>query len=159
MRLLSSTRAINIFCAIVTSMLSLGLHGCGGGSSNALSSQATSRSGTVTFSVHWPATGRLVPAASQSVGITLSFNGQQIGQQVIARPTNGGVASASFSNVIAGTIEFTAIAYPNPNGTGTAQASGSSAVSVMSNSTSSVSLTMDNAIAGVSLIQAGITRN
>ncbi len=155
MRPVRSVRSIRKLFSILACTAFVALAGCGGGNSSTTGAPTAGRSGAVTFSVHWPVIGRLVPAASQSVSVVLTLNGQQIAIQTLARPANGGTTSATFSNVIASAIDFTASAFPSANGTGIAQATGSASVSIMPNTTSSVNLTMDSTIARVGIVEAG----
>ena len=60
-------------------LLSLLLVGCGGGSHNL---PAAVRSGKATFIVHWPTRkARLIPIASNSIVVTITRNGTQVGTQ------------------------------------------------------------------------------
>jgi len=117
--------------------------GCGGGSS--------ARTGRATFSVNWPIPTRVIPAASQSIKITLTNAGGFHSQKLTARPAQGGTASVTFFDIPVGLMTATAVAYPNSDGTGTAQAQGSVVFTVVANEVAVVNLTMSSTIAGLEL--------
>lgn len=84
----------------------------------------TGRAGQARITLQWPTevTSRLVPAASQSVKITLRQNNQIIAgaDRLLVRPISGTstTGTAQWDNLPVGDITVTATAYPNPDGTG-----------------------------------------
>src|SRR5579862_2246962 len=98
------------------------LSGCGGGQSPKLALASGSSRGSATFTVTWPARGRLIPSASNSVNVVVMQGATVVGQNLLVRPSGSGPTSGTFSLLPTGTLSATATAYPNPDGTGTAQA-------------------------------------
>ncbi|HLY65359.1 MAG TPA: Ig-like domain-containing protein, partial [Chloroflexota bacterium] len=132
--------------------------GCGSGSgSSATGSSAARGDGRATFTVHWPTRSRLIPAASNSIVITLTRGSLFTTKQTLARPAQGGTATATFAGLPVAALSATATAYPNANGTGTAQATATVTVTTQSGQTAQIGLTMETTITHIDLTPANPT--
>jgi alpha-tubulin suppressor-like RCC1 family protein len=131
--------AILLFCAAWI---------CGCGSSSSTTAPLTSR---VAFTVQWPAPSRLIPLAANSIKLSLSQNGNLLDSTVLARPAQGGPASAVIANLPAGDLLATATAYPNADGTGVAQARATVPVTTVIGQVSPVHLTMASTVTAVTV--------
>jgi Mg2+/citrate symporter len=103
----------------------LTLSGCGGSRSSKANGAGH---GAITVTVHRPEPIRFIPAYAHSITITLAYNWRQVDRQNVPRSTRGNVASATDSNVVVDSVNFTATTYPITNGTGIAQAMSASIV-------------------------------
>src|SRR5690348_495904 len=113
------------FRLLLGAMLLL-LPGCGGGNHFLpATATATAGRGRATFTIVWPAPTRLIPDASNSIHVDIMQGTTHIDAKLLARPTNGGTATATFDALPIGDLTATATAYPNMDGTGTAQATAS----------------------------------
>ena len=123
---------------------------CGGGSGS--SESGASSLGKAKFTITWPARSRLIPAASNSITVTINQGTTQVATQTIARPGNGSsTATVSFAQLPVATLSATATAFPNADGTGTAQATATVPLTIQSNQTTNITLTMASTIASISL--------
>lgn len=129
--------------ALAAGALLLLLTGCGGGM-RAVSPTRTS--GSATFTITWPASTRLIPAASASIVVEISNAGAVIARQTLPRPPSGGAGAANFSLLPVGSLTATATAYPQADGTGTAQARATVPLVIRANQTTNFSLTMGSTI-------------
>jgi hypothetical protein len=132
---------------VLIASIVFGLAGCGGGSS-----PASSLLGDAKVSVDWPAPTRLIPAAANSVKITITGpTGAQ--SQVVSRPA--AVASQTtpilFTGVPIGDYTVLAEAFPTTNGTGIAQASGVATLTVTQGNTSTFSITLDSTVTNLTI--------
>lgn len=128
------------------------LFGCGGGNQSLKLSQASDTSrGSATFTVTWPAPGRLIPAASNSVNVVITQGQTVVGQHLLMRPSGSGPTSGTFNLLPTGTLSATATAYPSVDGTGTAQASAVVPVAIQPNQTANISLTMESTVSQIAL--------
>lgn len=117
--------------------------GCGGGSSQSGSnaSNAAGSKGSLQFNITWPTASRVIPAAAESLVISLTSNGQPITTRVIARPPAGtNTSQVRFDALTPGIVTVTVTAFPNPDGTGVAQAAGAATVAIISGVTSQVNI-------------------
>jgi hypothetical protein len=119
------------------------LNGCGSGNQLNINRAATGRA---TFTVVWPANGRLIPAAANSILVQVLQGGAVVADTILARPTAGGPATAAFTSLPIGTLTATATAYPTTTGTGVAQAIASVPLTIQANQNTSFSLTMASTI-------------
>ena len=132
---------------LVTTLLLLG--GCGGGQP---SSSLRGVHGSATFTVVWPslsrlsASGRLIPAAANSITVSIQSGANVLASQIVARPTNGSASTLTFNALSAGALTATATAYPTANGTGTAQAQAKSPLSILPNQNTPITLVMASTI-------------
>ncbi len=141
MRLLRLAALLSLFALVIT--------GCGG--SGGSGSSINTRAGRAVFTIKWPQTTRLVPAASQSIRITIRSGSVVVGTpQLIVKP----VTTATFTNLPAGTLTVVANAYPQADGTGVVQASGTTPITIVAGSTTPVGLTLASTIAAVSISPA-----
>ena len=119
------------------------LAGCGG-------SAPVAETGSARFVVIWPEPSRLIPAAAQSIKLTVVGSDTQ--ERLVPRPPAGVNQSVvTFTGLVRGNYNVTATAYPNSDGTGTVQATGSVGVTIFFNQTTSASLTMGTTITQVAL--------
>ena len=137
------------------------LSGCGSGGGtiapSAILSGPTGRSetGTATVNVVWPErTGsRLIPVASNSLVVTLTFNGKVVATQTITKPTK----SATFPYLPIGQLGVTVVATPdnNPNlpaGNGVPQASGTGRLTVQANKTAVLNVVLQSTITSLQIL-------
>jgi streptogramin lyase len=94
------------------------------------------------FTVKWPAVSRVIPAASNSINISILQGTKVWTSQLIAKPAT----TATFSNLPLGNVTVTATAYPNVDGTGVAQATATMTVNIVANQTIPVTLTLNSTI-------------
>jgi hypothetical protein len=126
----------------------LGNFGCDG--SHPVATSGAQRRGAVTFTVKWSArTTRLVPAAANSVVITLTGEGQTATQTINRSTDSLGTSSATFSNLLPLKFTVQATAYPDTDGGGTAQATGAMVIQIEPNSGISLAIQMDSTITDV----------
>ena len=144
------------------------LSGCGGGGLPGLNRlttqnasqntvQTPSRAGQVSLTVMWPLRTRLIPAASNSIQVSLNRGSTTLLTQLLTRPTTGNTSSVSFTNVAPGNYSLAAVAYPNVNGSGIAQAQGASALTVIAGQTVPVTVNMASTIASLTLTPNPLT--
>lgn len=140
-----------LFALLFCFALAMLFLGCGGGGSEPTTGRAT-------VTITWPSS-RLIPFASTSIRLLVTQGAQGVGEAILARPTGGGTASATFDRLPTGSVTVTATAYPEANAGGTAQATGSSGVTIVKGQVASVNLTMASTItqATVSPVAASIT--
>lgn len=155
--LLRHTRPLpGVLCALTLCVVSgsavLVTTGCGGGGNKA-SVSATRKAGRATLTLVWPSSGtRLIPAAAQSVVVTVvddqgnRYSTPDGSPLVLPRPAGDGTSSATFDPLPVGTLTVTATAYPNNDGTGTAQATATGPLVVQADRNSTVTLTMQSTI-------------
>lgn len=102
-------------------LASISLAACGGGSGGT----TDSRRSVATMHVVWPERGRQIPQSANSLGVTITKGVTTVGYALIARPADGvNETSTDFTDLPAGNLYVTVVAYPNADGTGTAQAAG-----------------------------------
>lgn len=117
-----------------------GISGCGGGGDSNRSS--------LTIVVNWPQFGRMIPAASRSIRVTLTANQQQVAERLLVRTSNDSyTARFTFTDLPPTQVIMTATAFPNTDGTGTAQATTSMAVDLEPGRDRQISLTMTSTVA------------
>jgi hypothetical protein len=111
-------------------------------------SGATRGPGKATISIKWPIPGkaRVIPAASQSITITIQQGKTVLQTQTVARPTTGNTSSTVFTNLPLGSLLFTATAYPNADGTGIAQATGTAVETIAANVATNVTVDMNSTV-------------
>ena len=159
-------------CFSIATLIAFGvaipLTGCGSSNKGSLGTvkPATSRKqGSVTMTVVWPARTRLIPAAANSIQITLTHvpdtqlpNPKVVPPQLLTRPAEGQPLTTTtvFSNLEIGTYTITATAYPSATGPGTPNPATGDNVPVATKTAGSIvvnagnqntSITMDTTIA------------
>jgi outer membrane protein assembly factor BamB len=143
------------YFAAVCAVLALPiLSGCGGGSSTGLNSGASTKSavGSATFTITWPKhTTRLIPAASNSINVVVSLQGNPYTSQLVAKPTTGNTSTVTFNVLPVGNLTISATAYPNSDGTGVAQAAASAPLAIQPGKVTNFSLTMASTIKTVKI--------
>ncbi len=130
------------------------LMGCGGGGGPAGSRISY---GDLAVAVHWPGEGdsRLVPAAAQSIKITLMQGLDVVDTLVISRPDS----VAEFDELFPGLYTVTAEAFPTNDGTGIAQAIGTVPVTIQPDQLTNAAITMLSTIVGLGLTPSSLTIN
>lgn len=121
--------------------------GCGGGSSPSRSVTT----GKAIFKIIWPAASKLIPTAANSIEVAIVDGTTPIASQTVARPAQGGTATATFNTLPVGTLTANAAAYPTAQATGTAQAFGSAPFTVTAGQTATVTLTMATTVTKLSV--------
>lgn len=113
--------------------------GCGGGGNG-----GTEPAGRLQVSVQWPPESRLIPQAAQSIRISVTRNGAEVGggPRVIGRLQS----LADFPGIPAGPVTVVAEAHPNADGTGTPLASVRLTAIITGGQTTPVTLNMDSTI-------------
>ncbi len=138
-------KSISLMNLAVLLLTGAALAGCGGGGGN--SNQAVTNSGRYVVNIKWPARGRLIPVASNSIKLVLNGKNGVIDTRVLARPASGDQTSTAFNNLGAGNVTLAASAFPTTDGTGVAQAAGSASGTVLNGKTSTITINMDSTIA------------
>lgn len=129
-----------------------GLAACGGGGGSSGSPGAGSTTGRVTVNIDWPDRSREVPGAAESVRIVAIQNGQQILDQVAARPVGGeaGAGAVTFE-APGGAVELRMTAHPDASGTGNAQAVGQTNVQVANGQTAEITAALSSTVMSVEI--------
>lgn len=132
------------------------LNGCGGGglpqAAPPALGQESPAAGAASFAVKWPGSstaghlrGHLIPAACNSILVTITRSGQPVTSQLIVRPT----ASVTLSALPVGTLSVAAAAYPTATGTGVVQASATAPLVTTSGATTPLTLTLTDAVTSI----------
>jgi hypothetical protein len=135
--------------------------GCGGNhsSSSSLGTGNGSR-GRATVRVRWPEPSRLIPAAASSLRIEIRDGaGAAVGSQLLARPAQGGTATAVFDPLPLGNLTAQATAYPNNDGTGVAQATATATLSIQAGQTTDFRIAPVSTIDRIEATPAALTLN
>ena len=133
------------------------LAGCGGGGSSS-SSPAPSGQGRASVTVAWPARGRFVPLAANSVVVELDLNGVKT-RKTLARSGDGAsLGTASFTNLRYGAYAVIVKAYPTDDGSGVAQASGLGAMTVTEDVPGSAAVSLATTVETVSILPAAFDK-
>ena len=122
------------------------ISGCGGGGSSV---QPAAITGRFAVTIKWPSRSRLIPAAANSIKLTLSGDKGVLGTALLARPATGTESSTTFNGLSAGAVTLAASAFPNADGTGVAQAAGQAAGTVLNGKTTTITVSMDSTIASI----------
>ena len=130
------------------------LIGCGGGG-NAPGKAA----GRMTLTLTWPAPvtapSRLIPAAAQSVKITIRETATTLAERLLVRPANPPfVTTVTINGIPITTVAATAQAFPNADGSGVALATGAAAVTVLPDDPTPLHLTLASTIDRVDITPA-----
>ncbi len=141
-----------ITLVVVMSAFTALITGCGGGSK-----ESGVKTGRFALNVLWPAKGRLIPDASNSIKAELMSGTTLIASQILARPATGGQSTVTFNGIPPGDVVLNASAYPSVNGTGVAQAAGSAAATIVVDQTASVSVTMATTIDHIDVTPLNLT--
>jgi streptogramin lyase len=121
----------------------LPLSGCGSAGGT---SATVNTSGRAQLTFRWPErTTRLIPFASNSIRVRLVAGSQLLGEALLVRPTNGGLATISFDRLPLGPATVEATAYPGADGSGVAQAT----ATIVANQIAEVRLTLASTIVRV----------
>jgi hypothetical protein len=135
-----------------TIVLAFVLTGCGGGKSE--------QTGRAEFRILWPQdVSRLIPAASNSVSVTLRLGTEVVATKVSPRPAAGASALVVFDNLPLGEVTATGSAHPNADGTGQAQAAGSVTFQIQAGQTTAFSITLASTIDHLELTPPAVTLN
>jgi hypothetical protein len=143
---------LSLLCLLYFALLT----GCGSGNQtggNTATSSGTAV-GRATFTVLWPAAGRLIPAAANSIVVQILQGQVVLATRILARPAGGGAATASFTSLPVGAFTATAAAYPTTAGTGIAQAQAIMPLTIQANQNTSFNLTMADTIDHLELTPA-----
>jgi formylglycine-generating enzyme required for sulfatase activity len=145
--------------ALLLALLTAVLAGCGGAGTE--DAELPGATGSVTFTVDWPARTRVLPMAAESVEVTLSGQPDLPAPQMVTRPA-GDMAttqSISFDNVPAGTLAYTLTAYPQADLGGTPVGTVTGTVRVKSSTPATVtaSAAMQSTVATLEIAAAGST--
>ena len=141
------TSSFVLLLCLLTMPICLG--GCGGQTASGTSK------GRLVFTVRWPS-GRLIPAASQSIRVqAFSLEPEdagKLGEAVISR--GGGGSSSAELELPSIKYRIEASAHPNEGGAGVAQAKGSVELIVEAQKTSTITLDMTSTIASIQISPA-----
>lgn len=102
----------------------------------------------------WPARGRLIPDACNSITIVMQRGSATAATQTVARPAAGGTSTVDFSSLPIGDLTAAASAYPTTNGTGVAQATGSVPLTIQAGQVAQFTVTMASTIDHIDLSPA-----
>lgn len=127
------------------------LAGCGGHGA-AVGSLGDGK-GKAILTVKWPSRTRQIPVASNCLVVTLSKDGQQVGDpQKIARPTGDHpTTTATFSGLPHGDLSVDVKAYPNSDGSGVAQAAGGGTLTVSGDLPGAVTVALGSTVDTLSI--------
>jgi len=123
---------------LTTAIMSGILSGCGGGS---VGSPAT---GTITVSIRFPESSRLIPANTRAVKLQLRHGDAPIAAAII--PRQGSSAQHRFTNLMAGVYTLTATTHADSEGRTTATAQGVVSVEVRAGEVRPVSLNLASTV-------------
>lgn len=122
----------------------LPLTGCGSAGGTSATVNTVGRA-QLTF--RWPErTTRLIPFASNSIRVRLVAENRLLGEALLVRPTNGGLATTSFDRLPVGSVTVEATAYPDADGSGVAQATAQTTATIVANQIAEVRLTLASTI-------------
>lgn len=133
---------------ILLVFFSFGVIGCtGGGGGSTTNSLSVGRA---TFIIAWSEQSRLIPAAAQSIKISLS--GPSSIDRIVPRPAVGtNQTTVTFNDLVPGNYSVTATSFPNTDATGIAQSTGLTSVTVVKDQTSTGTLTMNTTVTKVNI--------
>ncbi len=120
------------------------LAGCGGGGR-----APQGRTAAATITVKWPARGRLIPVAANSVKVVAYNLSGFSAPRVLNRPTEGGLSTATFDRLPAGMLYFAADAYPQTDAGGVAQATATASTNAVAGSHLDITMTLASTITQV----------
>lgn len=123
------------FLMLSCGVASLGLSGCGGGSSVA---PATG----LAFRIQWPESSRLIPGATQSVRVTVKDAGGFQTFRVANKPASGNFSTLVFFGLQPGDLTVEASAFPSADAQGVALAQSSTRVTVSSGNQTNLQLSL-----------------
>ncbi len=139
----TQTTSLVLLCAL--------LSGCGGVSRHSPAGLSAPAAGAASFAVRWPAPAqvraRLIPAAANSIVVTIKRGGTVIASQTLARPA----ASLTFPALPVGTLSVSATAYPNANGTGAAQAAATAPLVIADGQSTPLTLTLADTVTSLTV--------
>ena len=135
---------MRILTALLFALLVLSLLGCGGGSSSTQTGAKGVSRAVVT--VRWPDRSRVVPAAANSLQISIMDGATPVSSQLAVRPAAGGTATVSFDSLPVGNFAIAATAFPQADGTGTPLAAASAPLALLAGQTTTFSLTLASTI-------------
>lgn len=157
----------SLWIGLLMLVLVVALTGCGGGGSH---SAALSAEGRPSLTIKWPSDpapvaspsnkSKLIPAASNSIVVTISNGGTTLQSFTFVRPAPSPASypaqTHQFNNLPVETLQVTATAYPTNDGHGVAQASVSQPLALTAqNAAPSITLTLLSAIKSLVLQPAG----
>lgn len=122
------------------------LPGCG--TPRSLTSRPT---GSAILTIQWPPRSRLIPAASNSVEVTVLDLEVPIVRQVVDRPPTGGFSTVTLGNLPVGELTVAAVAFPLTGAQGTPQAVGRAPLTIQAGKTTDLVLTLVSTIAQVAI--------
>lgn len=164
-----TANAFALSALFAATLLIAPLAGCGGGGHGkgfTQSATASSKKGSVSFTVQWPdvTKGRVIPAASGSIVLTLARTvpGPSVAPVPTIAPLTPPPAGQATNRLVTrqvdglelGTYTVTATAYPNADGTGVPQAIGTGTVQVVPDNVNTVALTMNAEVRTLTLTPA-----
>jgi hypothetical protein len=136
--------------------------GCAGSSGTPAGTQPA-QTRRALFQIAWPArpsdTSRLVPAAANSVQVTILSGTTVVSSQLAVRPAAGGSTTVTFDSLPVGAFTVSAAAYPQADGTGTVLATATAPLSLFSAQTTQFSLTLQSTIDHLELSVPATTVN
>lgn len=131
---------------LLGSLLALLSSGCGG------SKGGSTPSSKLSLAINWPARGRLIPDAANSIKLQVFVGPDEVASKVVARPEGGeGTTTIVIENLPPVTVTLKASAHPNADGTGTAQAMGTTLLTLTASSITSTSILMGSTIHHIGL--------
>jgi hypothetical protein len=128
----------------------IGVSGCGG-SGAAQPAAVVGETGRATITVRWPEPGdsRLIPAAANSIRVTLTDEENlNVGEATLTRAQ----PTATFPQLPVGPVTVRASAHPNADGSGIAQASATGILNVVANADTPITLTLLSTIVTLELL-------
>jgi hypothetical protein len=153
-------RGMAAILAIVAVGMWAGVAGCGAKGTNrgpSPADAATYTEGKATMTVRWPERTRLIPFAANAIRVRITSGSTLLGETLLVRPTNGGLASANFDRLPLGNVTVEASAYPGSDGSGVVQASAQTVAAINANQTTNVRLTLASTIDRVEVMPATVT--
>ncbi len=104
---------------------------------------------TATLTIKWPARGRLIPLAAQSIKVDVTGPYGFTATNTVDRPATGTTSQVDFATLPVGQLTFTATAYPQAGAQGVAQATATEIQTAQADTPVAISLTMASTITRV----------
>ncbi len=127
----------------------LPLVGCGGGDA------PSAGRGALQVRIEWPAPSRAIPAATQSIRLTVTVlepeDGPVVAETTVNAPDGGGPTETTIADIPAVRVRLDATAHPSPGGAGTPVARGAVIVEVPEAGTATPTLQLAGSIFEVRL--------
>lgn len=126
--------------------------GCGGGGGSSPDPEPNPKAdGQALVAIKWPASGRLIPLAANSVQVVLKAGGVAVSTKTLSRPAAGGTTTATFDGLKYGSYTVDVKAYPTTDAqatdsTAVAQGVGAGTLQIVENQIAKVDVAMASTV-------------